>query len=148
MQDSGKDGCWYITKGYVFNQEPIWIKSQLNTIGLLSTNCGTVYSRGLSEDERWRTVDCSLILKWYLSVIGQVSGPVHQLRDSLLAWPIRGREVASSGPSQPVEVTSGPGPHQPTSCQVQIYVLYKGSIVTLSGSDNVLLYVGYITAKS
>ncbi len=23
MQESGKDGCWYITNGYVFNQEPI-----------------------------------------------------------------------------------------------------------------------------
>jgi len=36
MQESGKDGCWYITKGYVLNnQELIWIKSQLYTISEL-----------------------------------------------------------------------------------------------------------------
>jgi hypothetical protein len=60
-----------------------------------------------------------------LSLIGQVPGPVHQLRDSVLTWPIGGREVAGPGPSQPVEVTSGAGPHQPTSCQVEIqYFIY------------------------
>ncbi len=31
VQESGNDGCWHITKGYVFNQEPIWIESQVYT---------------------------------------------------------------------------------------------------------------------
>jgi hypothetical protein len=78
--------------------------------------------------QRTRGADCELFTHFEmltLSLIGQVPGPVHQLRDSVLAWPLGGREVAGPGPSQPVEVTSGAGPHQPTSCQVQICPLQR-----------------------
>jgi hypothetical protein len=44
--------------------------------------------------------DCGLFTPFEmltLSLIGQVPGPVHQLRDSVLTWPLRGREVVDCG---------------------------------------------------